>query len=53
MGTRSIAACTFTGNEMKIIKVEAIPIQAKQTDDRPYWGSRAWGAVRTLSLIHI
>lgn len=53
MGTRSIAACTFTGNEMKIIKVEAIPIQAKQTDDRPYWGSRAWGAVRTSSQVEL
>lgn len=38
---------------MKIIKVEAIPIQAKQTDDRPYWGSRAWGAVRTSSQVEL
>jgi D-arabinonate dehydratase/D-galactarolactone cycloisomerase len=31
---------------MKIVKVEAFPIQARPTDTRPYWGSRAWGDVR-------
>jgi D-arabinonate dehydratase/D-galactarolactone cycloisomerase len=31
---------------MKIVKVEAFPIQAEPIDSRPYWGSRAWGAVR-------
>ncbi len=29
---------------MKIVKVDAYPIQAKPVDTRPYWGSRAWGA---------
>lgn len=28
---------------MKIVKVDAIPIQAKPIDKKPYWGSRAWG----------
>lgn len=28
---------------MKIVKVEAIPIQAKAIVKKPYWGSRAWG----------
>ncbi len=31
---------------MKIVKVEAFPIQAEPTDTRPYWGSRAWGTER-------
>ncbi|HMI18887.1 MAG TPA: mandelate racemase/muconate lactonizing enzyme family protein [Sphingomonas sp.] len=31
---------------MKIVKVEAFPIQAKPIDTRPYWGSRAWGSER-------
>jgi L-alanine-DL-glutamate epimerase-like enolase superfamily enzyme len=32
---------------MKIVKVEAFPIQAKPIDSRAYWGSRAWGATRS------
>jgi hypothetical protein len=28
---------------MKIVDVESFAIQAKQVDDKPYWGSRAWG----------
>ena len=28
---------------MKIVRVEAFPIQAEPVDTRPYWGSRAWG----------
>jgi D-arabinonate dehydratase/D-galactarolactone cycloisomerase len=28
---------------MKITKVESIAVQAKPTDTRAYWGSRAWG----------
>jgi D-arabinonate dehydratase/D-galactarolactone cycloisomerase len=31
---------------MKITKVEAIPIQAKAIDKKPYWGSAAWGDER-------
>lgn len=31
---------------MKIVKVEAYPIQAQPTDRRGYWGSRAWGIER-------
>ena len=31
---------------MKIVRVEAFPLQAKPTDSRPYWGSRAWGSER-------
>lgn len=31
---------------MKIAKVEAFPIQAKPSDSRAYWGSRAWGDER-------
>ena len=31
---------------MKIVKVEAFPIQAEPADSRAYWGSRAWGAER-------
>jgi len=29
---------------MKIVKVEAFPIQAEPIDSRAYWGSRAWGS---------
>lgn len=29
---------------MKIVKVDAYPIQAEPVDSRAYWGSRAWGA---------
>ena len=32
---------------MKIVKVEAFPIQAQPIDTRAYWGSRAWGTERT------
>ncbi len=31
---------------MKIVRVQAFPIQAEPTDTRPYWGSRAWGTER-------
>lgn len=31
---------------MKIVRIDAYPIQAKPIDDRPYWGSRAWGDER-------
>ncbi len=31
---------------MKIVKVEAFPIQAEPIDSRGYWGSRAWGTER-------
>jgi D-arabinonate dehydratase/D-galactarolactone cycloisomerase len=31
---------------MKIVKVEAFPIQAEPIDTRSYWGSRAWGSER-------
>jgi L-alanine-DL-glutamate epimerase-like enolase superfamily enzyme len=31
---------------MKIVKVEAFPIQAQPIDSRAYWGSRAWGSER-------
>jgi len=31
---------------MKITRVEAIAIQAKPIDKKPYWGSRAWGDER-------
>lgn len=31
---------------MKIVRVEAFPIQAEPTDRRGYWGSRAWGTER-------
>ena len=31
---------------MKIVKVEAFPIQAEPIDTRAYWGSRAWGSER-------
>lgn len=31
---------------MKIVRVEAFPIQAEPTDSRAYWGSRAWGTER-------
>ncbi len=31
---------------MKIVRVEAVPIQAQPTDTKPYWGSRAWGSER-------
>lgn len=32
---------------MKVTKVEAIAIQAKAIDKKPYWGSRAWGDERS------
>lgn len=31
---------------MKIVRVEAVPIQAAPSDKRAYWGSRAWGDER-------
>jgi len=31
---------------MKIVKVDAFPIQAEPIDARAYWGSRAWGSER-------
>ena len=31
---------------MKIVEVEAFPIQARPSDSRAYWGSRAWGDER-------
>jgi len=31
---------------MKIVKVDAFPIQARPSDSRAYWGSRAWGDER-------
>jgi D-galactarolactone cycloisomerase len=31
---------------VKIVRVEAVPIQAQPTDTKPYWGSRAWGSER-------
>ena len=29
---------------MKVVKVESFAVQAKPTDKKAYWGSRAWGA---------
>ena len=44
MGAGAPAARTVPGGGLKIVKVEAFPIQAKPVDARAYWGSRAWGA---------
>jgi D-galactarolactone cycloisomerase len=38
---------------MKIIKVEAFAIQAKQSDTRAYWGSRAWGSERRARQVEL
>lgn len=38
---------------MKIVKVDAFAIQAKQTDDRAYWGSRAWGAEQSAGQVEL
>jgi D-galactarolactone cycloisomerase len=32
---------------MKVVKVESFAVQAKPSDARAYWGSRAWGAQGT------
>jgi D-galactarolactone cycloisomerase len=32
---------------MKIVKLEAFPVQARHIDSKPYWGNAAWGAERT------
>src|SRR6266542_3696319 len=31
---------------MRIDRIETFAVQAPPADTRPYWGSRAWGAVR-------
>jgi D-galactarolactone cycloisomerase len=38
---------------MKIIKVETFAIQAKQSDTRAYWGSRAWGVERRARQVEL
>jgi D-galactarolactone cycloisomerase len=38
---------------MKIVRVEAFPLQAKPTDSRPYWGSRAWGSERAAGQVEL
>ena len=49
LGPGAAAARAVPGGRMKIVKVEAFPIQAEPIDTRAYWGSRAWGTERAAA----